>query len=232
MWTVIDSVRPGCWQNKRRSARVSLLRVCGALALMAADVCAAAQHSALSVEALVQALRGGGYTMYFRHAATEWSQSDQVSRAGDWSSCDPARIRQLSDEGRRAAQSVGEAIRALAIPIGRVLSSPYCRCKETAEQMRLGQVETTDDLMNLRVAAYFGGTDVIVERARRQLGTIPESGTNTVLVAHGNLARAATSVYPDEGEGLIFQAQPDGRFVFVGRLTPSRWRQLTDALSP
>ena len=60
---------------------------------------------------------------------------------------------------------------------------------------------------------------------------LPE-GTNTVLVSHGNLARAATSVYPGEGEGLVFQPQADGGFVFVGRLSPTQWRQLAESLSP
>ena len=98
--------------------------------------------------------------------------------------------------------------------------------------MDIGLVESTDDLMNLRVAEYFGGSEVIVERARRQLGTTPAEGTNTVLVSHGNLARAATSVYPGEGEGLVFQPQADGGFVFVGRLSPTQWRQLAESLSP
>ncbi len=191
----------------------------------------AQNNAALTDEALVQKLRKGGYTIYFRHAATEWSQTDHITEAGDWMSCDPGRIRQLSAVGRRSAQAVGAAIRALNIPIGRVLSSPYCRAKETATLMNLGSVNTTDDLMNLRVAEYFGGREAIVERARRQLGTAPESGTNTVLVAHGNLGRAATSVYPDEGEGLIFQPMTDGGFVFIGRLSPAQWRQLAETLS-
>ena len=216
-------------QDWRQTALGLLLVVCGALTNMAPAI---AQDDTLSGEALIQALRNGGYTMYFRHAATEWSQSDQVSQAGDWTSCNPTQIRQLSDAGREAAHSVGESIRALSIPIGRVLSSPYCRCKETAEQMNLGPVETTDDLMNLRVAGYFGGAEAIVERARRLLGTAPQSGRNTVLVSHGNLARASTSVYPGEGEGLVFQPQADGDFVFVGRLDPGQWRKLAESLSP
>ena len=228
MQAVIDIFIPRFWQDRRRAAPWRMLLICCGLAITSA----AAQQSTLTGEALVQALRDGGYTMYFRHAATDWSQTDQVNQAGDLTSCDPNQIRQLSDEGRRVAQFVGEAIRALAIPIGRVLSSPYCRCKETAELMGLGSVEITGDLMNLRVAEYFGGRDAIVERARRQLGSVPAPGTNTVLVSHGNLARAATSVYPGEGEGLIFQPQEGGGFVFVGRLDPTQWRQLAASLSP
>lgn len=38
--------------------------------------------------ALVDALRSGGYVLYFRHAQTDWSQTDRNREAG-WDSCDP-----------------------------------------------------------------------------------------------------------------------------------------------
>ena len=38
----------------------------------------------LTGKALVQELRAGGYNVYFRHAATDWSQSDHIREAGDW----------------------------------------------------------------------------------------------------------------------------------------------------
>lgn len=201
----------------------SLLSVCGT---------ATAQDDAvLSGEELVRALRTGGYNVYFRHAATSWSQSDHVREAEDWTSCDSLRIRQLSDKGRRTAREVGEAMRALGIPVGRVLASPYCRTVETAALMNLGPVETTTDVINLRVAEYFGGRGAIAERTRSLLATRPAPGTNTVLVAHGNVAREATEVYPGEGEGVTFRPHGNGRFTFIGRLTPAQWMQLAGELA-
>ena len=193
----------------------ALLSVCGPVS--AQDI------MVLSGKALVQQLRAGGYNVYFRHAATNWSQRDRIRETGDWTSCDPSRVRQLSDEGRRSARAVGSAMRALKIPVGRVLASPYCRTVETAKLMNLGRVETTTDLVNLRVAAYFGGRDAIAKRAQAQLATPPANSTNTVLVAHGNVARHATQVYPDEGEGIVFRPDGNGKFIFVGRLTPAQW---------
>lgn len=182
----------------------------------------------LTGKALVQQLRAGGYNIYFRHAATNWFQSDHIRQVGDWTSCDPSRVRQLSDEGRRSARAVGSAMRALKIPVGRIRASPYCRTVETAKLMNLGRVETTTDIVNLRVAAYFGGRDAIAKRAQAQLATPPVNSTNTVLVAHGNVARHATQVYPDEGEGIVFRPQGNGKFTFVGRLTSAQWGQLAD----
>lgn len=185
----------------------------------------------LEDEALVNALRQGGYNIYFRHAQTDWSQNDHIEKAGDWTSCDPSRVRQLSDTGRETARLVGESMRRLNIPVGRVLASPYCRTVETAEYMGLGDVETTHDVMNMRSASYVGGSEAVIERARRLLSTPPPDGTNTVIAAHGNVARAATPVYPGEAEGVVFHPDGNSAFTFVGRLTPEEWVRLADRLS-
>lgn len=165
----------------------------------------------LTGKALVQELRAGRYNVYFRHAATNWSQSDHIREAGDWTSCDPSQVRQLSDEGRRSARAVGRAMRALKIPVGRILASPYCRTVDTAKLINLGRVETTTDIANLRVAAYFSGRDAIAKCAQARLTTPPVNSMNTVLVAHGNVARHATQVYADEGEGIVFRPPPRER---------------------
>jgi broad specificity phosphatase PhoE len=187
---------------------------------------AVAQTAQASGEALVELLRSGGQSLYFRHAATDWGQADQVRGPEDFPSCDRARMRQLSEAGRDVARAVGAAIRALHIPVGRVLASPYCRTVETARLMGLGGIETTDEVMNLRVAEYFGGRLAIVKTARALLARLPVPGTNTVIVAHGNVAREATDVYPAEGEGLVFRPDGGGGFDYVGRISPGEWALL------
>ena len=185
--------------------------------------------SSLSHESLVELLREGGYSLYFRHEATDWSQTDHIEKAGDWLSCDGNRIRQLSAQGRQRAMATGNAIRSLGIPIGRVLASPYCRTMETARLMNPGEVESSTDVVNLRVAEFFGGRSAIIETAKALLATPPEKDTNTLIVAHGNVARNATPVYPEEGEAVVFQADDNGGFRFVGRLTAEDWDSLGSA---
>lgn len=175
---------------------------------------------------LVSKLHAGGYTLYFRHAQTDWSQGDIVEKRGDWTSCDTTRVRQLSEEGRQTAMAVGQAMRKLGIPIGRVFSSPYCRAVETARLMEIGPIEITTDVMNLRVAEYFDSREAIVVRARLLISTLPEPGTNTVIVAHGNVAKEATPVYPSEAEAIVFHPHGNGSFSLVGRITPSQWDDL------
>lgn len=183
----------------------------------------------MSDQALVEALRNGGYNLYFRHEATDWSQQDVVRQKDDWLSCDGTRIRQLSVEGRQRARSTGEAIRRLKIPVSEVLASPYCRTMETARQMGLGDVHASNDVINLRVAEYFGGRDAVIATARRLLAFTPDAGSNVVIVAHGNVAQAATPVYPGEGEMVIFKPDGSGSFSFVGRLSPDRLVELSQS---
>jgi broad specificity phosphatase PhoE len=180
----------------------------------------------LSDEALITALRQGGYNIYFRHAATDWSQNDQVAAAADWTSCDPARMRQLSAEGRTVARRIGAAIRRLDIPIDQVLASEYCRTRETAELMKLGSVRTTREIINMRVAEFVGGRSAVINRARRLLATPPQAGTNTILVAHGNLMLAATGAYGSEASAGIYLPQADGTIQLVTQLTAEDWERL------
>lgn len=199
-------------------------------ALAVLDVSAAQESERLAGKALVQALRAGGYNLYFRHAATDWSSDDHVATTGDWESCDPKKMRQLSPAGRETARRIGQAMRALGIPVERVLASPYCRTVETARALALGPVETTADIMNLRVAEFFGGESTIAGRTRRRLAMPPKAGTNTVLVAHGNVIRAATGEYPGEGGAVVFHPDGNGGFSVRAQVSPAEWASLAAAL--
>ncbi len=196
------------------------------LAILALARIGAADLPEITDEALVDGLLAGGYNIYFRHVATDWSQSDEVRKAGDWLNCDPVRMRQLSDSGRANARAIGKAMRELKIPVGEVLASPYCRTVETARLMDLGKVTLSTDVMNLRASRYFGGRAAIVASTRKLLATPPAPGTNRVIVAHGNAAREATLVYPGEGEGIVFQPDGNGGFQVIARMPPDRWAQL------
>lgn len=182
---------------------------------------------------LVRQLRAGGHVLYFRHAATDWTQNDKVSKAGDWRSCDGARMRQLSDAGRDTAAAIGGALRALAIPVGEVLSSEYCRCVDTARLFALGQVRATTGIMNLRSQEFVGGHAAAVRNARALITRPVPPGTNRIMVGHGNLMQAATGNYTDEAGAAVFRPEPGSElgFVLVAIVTPQDWLRLAEANS-
>ena len=171
------------------------------------------------------ALRQGGFVIYFRHADTDFSGSDRIAAAGDWRSCDPARMRQLSAAGRAEAASVGRSIRAAGIPVGRVVASEYCRTVETAERMALGPVEAGTAIFNMRAQDFVGGRDALLAAARALLNSAPPAGSNTIAVAHGNLGRVLLDVRLSQGEAAVLRpGLPAGPQV-VGVLAPADWAE-------
>src|SRR5258708_39328493 len=56
---------------------------------------------------------------------------------------DCATQRNLDEKGRTQARALGEAFRRHGVPADRILSSPWCRCLETARLMAVGPVENT-----------------------------------------------------------------------------------------
>ena len=54
--------------------------------------------------------------------------------------------RQLNEQGREQAKSIGESLRKLKIPVGLVMTSPIQRAADTARLLGFGDVTATPDL--------------------------------------------------------------------------------------
>jgi hypothetical protein len=89
----------------RRTLLVALAAT--SAAVVAGGAGGGAGQARLSGAALVEALRGGGYVLYFRHAATDFSQEDTDTR--DLRNCRTQR--NLNAKGRADARAVGRAVR-------------------------------------------------------------------------------------------------------------------------
>ena len=148
---------------------------------------------------LLDALREGGFVIYFRHASTDFSEDD--TDLSDLSNC--ATQRNLAEDGREQSRQIGEAIAALEIPIGDVLSSELCRTRETAE-LAFGRVILEPELSSFGTAESDEEVEDRAEALRRMLGTPPERGTNTVLVGHLFNIQRAVGLSLAEGEAGIF----------------------------
>jgi broad specificity phosphatase PhoE len=178
-------------------------------------------------EQLVSALRGGGYVIYFRHAATDQIPDDAVPVV--LSDC--ATQRNLSAAGRAHSQAIGQAMERLGIPIGLVLSSPFCRALDTA-RLAFGRAAPEPAMENLETVRSEAEREARTQGLRRLLATPPERATNSVLVAHGvNISGAARVTIP-EGGAAIFRPDGQGGFALVATVTPREWEELAAALAP
>src|SRR5436189_1713253 len=100
-------------------------------------------------------------------------------------------------------------------PLGRVLSSQWCRCLETA-RLAFGRAEPWPPLN----AAPRDAERVAARELRARLAT-PPAGGNLVLVTHGFNIRDATGDMPAEGGLVVFTPLGGDRFTVAGRLVPA-----------
>jgi phosphohistidine phosphatase SixA len=169
---------------------------------------------------IVAELRRGGYVIFLRHTKTDWDQKDIEPFNFD----DCATQRNLTEEGRAQASMIGEAYRALEIPIAEVLTSPFCRCVDTAA-LAFGDYEVNRDLAHIAYAEDKEGrkrTAYLRGKTREFLSAVPPPGKNTVLVGHSpNLIPIIDIRSLPEGNTVVFKPDGKGSFEIVGMILPN-----------
>lgn len=159
-------------------------------------------------EAVWARLKDGGHILMLRHATAPGTFDPPGFRVDD---C--ATQRNLSDAGREEAKRIGDAFRARGVPIGRVLSSRWCRCLETG-RLGFGRAEPWPALDSLRR----GDEDARTREVRAFLSR-PFTGPNVVLVTHQFNIRAVTGLPSiDSGETIVLAPLGDAGFRVAGRV--------------
>lgn len=183
-----------------------------------------------------QALKAGGYTLFFHHAtantcadATNLGTASNTTSPNWWKSCvntcASATAQQLTPPASDSELlNVHTFFSSNGIAVSRVLSSEFCRAMKTAEGFDLGPpvIEETQAL------TYF----VYAEATRCQdtvslLGAQPQPGTNIVHVGHTRYATACVNLdglVP--GEAAIFKPQLGAPPRFVARVIANEWATL------
>ena len=137
-----------------------------------------------------------------RHAIAPGTGDPADFRIGDCGT-----QRNLDERGRTQARAVGAAIRAAGVEIDRVLTSQWCRSRETAELVGLGHVEEMPALNS-----FFEDRSTRDEqtRALREfLAGLPD-GERVMLVTHQVNITALTGRGVSSGEVFVLDVAPDG----------------------
>lgn len=179
---------------------------------------------------LISELRKGGYILFIRHPKTNPDQADT----------DPLHLenfkaqRQLSDEGRQQAREMGEAIRALKIPILKVISSKFYRAQEAAKLLDVGEITTTTDVTEGGLVVSPRENQRRARALRELLSTPIAENKNIIIISHKqNLEDAAGKEFGDlvEAEVVVVKPLGDGTFKVVTRIplpeTWSKWAEET-----
>jgi len=177
--------------------------------LATAVLCAWAVSVAQAAEPVWEASRAPGSVVVLRHSFAPGGFDPPDSRLDDCST-----QRNLDERGRAQARRIGDAFRQNGVAVGAVLSSPRCRCLDTA-RLAFGQAQRWDPLQ--------GALNDTALR-QRQVAEIKKaiaghrSGPALVLVTHGSVVTDLTGLSIQMGEFVVLRRAPDGGHAVVGQL--------------
>jgi phosphohistidine phosphatase SixA len=166
--------------------------------------------AAAADDALWALLQKGGQVVLIRHGLTDPGVGDPPG----FSLADCKTQRNLSAVGRDEAARLGKAFKERAIPVARVLSSPWCRCIETAK-IAFGSSQNENALSNLFGRSQNG--DAQVAAFRKLVAQAPKQG-NLILVTHGSTTLAFTGVSPATAELVVVTPEAAGNYRLAGRI--------------
>ena len=145
---------------------------------------------------LINQLDDGGKLIFIRHAYAPGSGDPDNFNLNDCST-----QRNLSKEGKRQAEYIGEFFRNNKIKIDKVLSSEWCRCKETAK-IAFKNFSTKSFLNSFYSSKFAENKDKQVKALKEYIKKF-KSNKNLVLVTHYVLISEVLSYAPSSGEIVV-----------------------------
>jgi len=177
--------------------------------VIAVLLCLVAVRDAHATDAIWEALRTPGSVVVLRHSYAPGGFDPPTARLDDCST-----QRNLDESGRTQAHHVGEAFRQHGIAVGTILSSPRCRCLDTA-RLAFGSAQAWDVLQGALNDESRRQQQLIAIRQR-----IAEhvSGPPLVLVTHGSVVTDLTGLNVRMGAFVVLRRTPEGSHAVVGEL--------------
>ena len=154
---------------------------------------------------LFKQLEDGGKLIFIRHAYAPGSGDPNNFNLNDCST-----QRNLNVDGRKQAKNIGEFFRENKIKIYRVLSSEWCRCKETAD-IAFKDFSTNSFLNSFYSSKYAKNKDKQVKALNNYVKKF-KSDKNLIFVTHYVLISEVLNYSPSSGEIVV----SDKNFNIVG----------------
>jgi phosphohistidine phosphatase SixA len=157
-----------------------------------------------------RALRQPGHVAFMRHSDAPGGAGDPAGFRLD----DCATQRNLSDTGRAQARRTGAALARNQVTFDRVLTSPWCRCRETARLVSDNVAEDFAALSNL--VGRQEQREAQVTALKSYLSRL-DAGSRVLFVTHGILISALLGINPAQGEIVVVRVAAGGEPSVVGR---------------
>ena len=147
---------------------------------------------------LINQLEDGGKLIFIRHAYAPGSGDPKNFNLNDCST-----QRNLSEEGRKQAQSIGKFFIKNEIKIDKVFSSEWCRCKETAK-IAFKNYTTKSFLNSFYSSKFAKNRDKQVKELKEYIQNYKKNNNkNLVLITHYVVILAMTGETSNSGELII-----------------------------
>ena len=156
---------------------------------------------------LLNQLDDGGKLIFIRHAYAPGGGDPQNFNLNDCST-----QRNLNNEGRKQAQYIGEFFKKNKIKIDKVLSSEWCRCKETA-RIAFKNFSTNNFLNSFYSSKYAKNKDKQIKMLNNYIKKF-KSDKNLILVTHYVLISEVLNYAPSSGEIIV----SDKNFNMIGSI--------------
>ncbi len=154
---------------------------------------------------LIDQLDDGGKLIFIRHAYAPGSGDPDIFNLNDCST-----QRNLSNEGKNQAKNIGEFFRKNKIKIEKVISSEWCRCKDTSS-LAFRSFETKNFLNSFYSSKFAKNKNSQMLDLRKYIKNF-KSKKNLVLVTHYVVISEALNYAPSSGEIVI----SDKKFNIIG----------------
>ena len=156
---------------------------------------------------LINQLEDGGKLIFIRHAYAPGNGDPAGFNLNDCST-----QRNLSEEGKIQAKYIGEFFKNNNIKIDRVLSSEWCRCKETA-LIAFKKFSTKNFLNSFYSSKFVKNKDKQVSALNDYIKKF-KSNDNLILVTHYVLISEVLNYGPSSGEIVV----SDKNFNIIGSI--------------
>lgn len=176
----------------------------------------AAGHGVLAKDdaGLWEALAEGGKVVMMRHTQSEEATVEASMHLAEDGDCSAEQ--NLSAEGREQAEALGARFREYGVTVDVVLSSEFCRARQTAESA-FGEDYESWNALNLAEVLPASEAEWLMEDVRERIGDFSGEG-NLVMVSHRSNINTITFQQTEPGDMVVAEPDDFGGFTVLGTI--------------
>ena len=111
--------------------------------------------------------------------------------------------RYLNDKGRLQARLIGNYLRSTNLKFSQILTSEWCRCIDTAKELKLGQWTTFSGLNSF--FQVYEKKDQVMNKLQKKLDSLGYSDL-ALFVTHQVVISEQTGIMPRSGEMVLYNS--------------------------